>query len=330
MAELSKLQDIVVVDEAREPIDPVLPKKGFNLAAGFIFGILIGFIGIFIAEMKNKKLVSLDDIENDFHLPIFAIIPHYSKELGKNISNSLSYEGRLVTLMNDQEGFKETFRVLRTKLATVFENRNKIIMFTSCEENTGKTTVVANLGVSLAQNRKRVLLIDFDLRKGSLSRLFDINENSPGLISYLKGKVPQPYIYNKGVQTLDILPSGGITENSSDLLGSEQIEELFALVKSSSYDFILIDTPPVTRVVDTLVLGKSVHDAVLIIRPDHTFKDSVAWGLQEMEHENINIAGTVINAGDIQKSVFRYRYGYGYGYSYGNKESKESVYLETK
>jgi len=70
MAELSKLQDIVVVDEAREPVDPVLPRKGLNLAAGFIFGVLIGFIGIFVVEMKNKKLVSLDDIENDFKLPI--------------------------------------------------------------------------------------------------------------------------------------------------------------------------------------------------------------------------------------------------------------------
>jgi tyrosine-protein kinase Etk/Wzc len=321
MAELSKLQDIVVVDDAREPIDPVLPRKGFNLIAGFIFGILIGFTGIFLVEMKNRKLVSLDDIENDFKLPIFAIIPHYNKDLLKRIRKAPVYDSRLVTLMDDQEGLKETFRVLRTKISTVFENTDKTIMFTSCEENTGKTTVVANLAISLAQSRKKVLLIDFDLRKGTLSKLFDINPESPGLVGYLKRKIPQPYIYNKGLKTLDILPAGGISENSSDLLGPEQLDELFELINASSYDYVLVDTPPVTRVVDTLVLGKTIKDAVLIIRPDYTFKESVIWGIQEMEHEGINIAGTVVNAGDIEKSVFRYRYGYGYGYSYGKKEN---------
>jgi tyrosine-protein kinase Etk/Wzc len=327
MAELSKLQDIVVVDEAREPIEPVLPRKSFNLAAGMIFGVLIGFIGIFLVEMKNKKLVSLDDIENDFRLPIFAIIPNYNKDLSKRIDKATNYEDRLVTLMDDQEGFKETFRVLRTKLSTVFDNGKKVIMFTSCEENTGKTSIVANLGISLAQSRKRVLLIDFDLRKGALSKMFDIDQDSPGLISYLKRKIPQPYIYNKGLKTLDVLPAGGISENSSDLLGPEQLQDLLDLIDASAYDYVLVDTPPVTRVVDTLVLGKSIKDAVLIIRPDYTFKESVVWGLQEMEHENIKVAGTVVNAGDIEKSVFRYRYGYGYGYSYGKKEA-ESVYSE--
>jgi tyrosine-protein kinase Etk/Wzc len=326
MAELSKLQDIVIVDEAREPVEPVLPRKGFNLIAGLIFGSMLGFIAIFIAEIKNKKLVSLDDIENDFNLPIFSIIPNYNKDLSKRVNKSLTYEGRLVTLMDDQEGFKETFRVLRTKLSTVFENKRKVMMFTSCEEDTGKTTIVANLGISLAQARNKVLMIDFDLRKGSLSKLFDINSDSPGLINYLKRKIEQPYIYNKGVKTLDILPSGGISENSSDLLSSEQIKELFDLIYASSYDYILIDTPPVTRVVDTLVLGKTVKDAILIVRPDHTFKDSVVWGLQELEHENINVAGAVINAGDIEKSVFRYRYGYGYGYSYTSKDKIENIY----
>jgi tyrosine-protein kinase Etk/Wzc len=326
MAELSKLQDIVVVDEAREPIEPVLPRKNFNLAAGLIFGTLLGFITIFLVEVKNKKLVSLDDIENDFQLPIFAIVPRYNKELEKTISKGDNYESKLVTLIEGQEGYKETFRVLRTKLSTIFDDRKKkIMMFTSCEENTGKTTIVANLGISYAQGRNKVLLVDFDLRKGALSSLFDVKPNSPGLISFLKKKDEQPYIYNKGVKTLDILPAGGISENSSDMLSENNLRELFELINASDYDYVLIDTPPVTRVVDTLVLGKIVKDAVLIVRPDHTFKESVVWGLQEMEQEKINVIGTVINAGDIEKSVFRYRYGYGYGYTYGSKE-KENAY----
>lgn len=317
MAELSKLQDIVVVDEPTEPMEPVLPRKTFNLAGGLILGLFFGFLALFFVEFKNKKLVSLDDIENDFKLPIYAIIPNFNKELSKKIQSAKKMEDRFVTLMNEQDGYKESFRVLRTKLSSNFENKSKIILFTSSEENTGKTSIVSNLGISFALSRKKVLLVDCDLKKAALSTLFDITEDAPGLISYLKRKVPQPYIYNKLLNTLDILPAGGISENSGDLLGTDRMKNLFNMINTSQYDYILIDTPPVTRVVDTLVIGKVVKDVVLVIRPDHTFKDSVTWGIQEMEHENMKIHGTVINAGNIEKSSFKYRYGYGYGYGYG-------------
>jgi tyrosine-protein kinase Etk/Wzc len=320
MAELSKLQDIVVVDAAHEPTDPVAPRKAFNMIAGLVLGTLLGFVGIFVVEVRSKRKVQLDDVEDDFKYQIFAIIPNYSKEIVRKIANAVNYESKFVTLMDEQEGFKESFRVLRTKINTHFEYNKKVFMFTSCEENTGKTSIVANLAISIAHSNKKVLVVDCDLKKGTLSRLLEVPKDSPGIINYLSGDAGTPYIYNKIHDNLDILPAGGICEESSDLLTSEKMHKLHKLIKNSDYDYVIFDTPPVTRVVDALILGKLVKETILILRPEHTFKESVKWGIKEMEQSNINIIGTVINAGQIEKSSFRYRYGYGYGYGYGERK----------
>ena len=328
LAELSKLQDIIIVDAAHEPTEPSFPKKTFNLAASLLLGIIFGFVGIIAVELKNKKLLNLDDIEDEVQFPIYAIIPNYTKKLSRQIENSRSFENRFVTLMNNQDGFKESFRVLKNRLSDALQNTSKVVMFTSFEENTGKTTVVTNLAFSYAQANKKVLLIDCDLRKGSLSRIFDLHKESPGLISYLKGKTKFPYIYNKGLKSLFILPSGGIDDDSSDLLASDKMQELFNYLSSFDFDYIIIDTPPVTRVVDTLVLGRTVKDAVLVLRPEHTFKESVKWGLQELEQSHIRILGTVLNASEIENSIFKNRYGYGYGYRYGYTDGKPKLLKE--
>lgn len=316
MAELSKLQDIVIVDPANAPLSPISPRKNLNLFAGFLFGLFAGILSIFIVELKNKKLVSLNDIEKDFQLPIYAIIPKYPRNIQNQIKSASDSSERFVTLMENQDGFKETYRVLKTKLSLKLNHKQKIFMVTSCEENTGKTSVVANLGLSLAQSKKNVLLIDCDLKKGTLSRIFNIPKDSPGLLTFLSQRVTSPNIYNKVLRTLDILPSGGTGDDSSDLIGSDRMEELLKILETSAYDYIILDTPPVTRVVDTLVLGRIVKDAVMILRPEHSFKDSVAWGVQEMNQAGIVISGIVVNAGEIEESSFKYRYGYGYGYNY--------------
>jgi tyrosine-protein kinase Etk/Wzc len=317
MAELSKLQDIIVVDAAHEPMKPVSPRKTFNLMVGFLLSMVLGTIAVFFVELRSKRHISLDDVENDFPFTIFAIIPEYSKDLSDRIKSAEHFDQRFVTLMSEQDGFKESYRVLRAKIASEMENERKIMMFTSFEESTGKTTTIANLGISLALAKKKVLLVDCDLKKGSLSRLFDVPQDSPGVISYINKKVSSPYIYNKAVKTLDLLPSGGYSEHSSDFISSERMKALVELLYNSAYDYILFDTPPVTRVVDALVLGKMVKDAVLVVRPGYTFKESAVWGIQEMNQAKINIRGMVINAGQIERSTFKHRYGYGYGYKYG-------------
>ncbi|MGE5499835.1 MAG: GumC family protein, partial [Syntrophothermus sp.] len=325
IAEVSKLQDITVLDAAHEPDKPIHPQKALNLGLGLMAGIFIGFIGMTVQEVKSRRLIDADHVENEYDIPIFAIIPNYSKEVQKRIESSTHYHERFVTLMSDQEGFRESYRVLQTKLEARFPEK-KIIMFTSCEEDTGKTSIVSNFAISLAQANKKVLMIDCDLKKASLTKAFNLKVDSPGLVNFLSDGQPTFNTYQiplgaepDSVHNLKMLTAGGITEASSSLLGSYKMEQLIDMISSSPFEYILIDTPPITRVVDVLVLGKVVKDAVLILRPGKSFKDSVSWGMMEMKDAGINISGILINACDISRSSFRYRYGYGYGYAYGDK-----------
>lgn len=326
MQELSKLQDIAIVDPAHEPIKPISPRKLINLLISVFLGMLIGVVGIFLFELKDNKLVNLDELEEDYNLPIFAIIPIYSKEILKNMNNSKNGRQKFVTLMNEKEGFRETYRLLKTKLFFQMESKEKIFMITSCEENTGKTSVVSNLAISIAQENKKVLVIDCDLRKADLSKMFDIPKDAPGLIDFIEKDV-SPTIYTKVLKNIDILPAGGKREDSSHLLNSDRMKLLFESIDTSFYDLIIIDTPPVTRVVDTLILGQLIRNAILIVRPGYSFKDAVIGGIQEMLNADIKIRGIVANAAKIQESYYyRYRYGYGYGYD----QEEETKYKPSK
>jgi capsular exopolysaccharide synthesis family protein len=320
MAELSKLQDIIIVDPAKEPVRPVSPRKMFNMFVACVLGSLIGLAGIFLIELKKSRLVNLDAIEEEFQIPIFALIPSFPKKIQTRIKNAADNKNKFVVMMDDQDGFRESYRLLKTKLQIHMGGREKIFMITSCEENTGKTSVVSNLAISFAQENKRILLIDCDLRKARLSSLFGISNSEPGLIDFLEKDVDIS-IYTKVLKKIDIIPAGGLREESSHLINSERMNELFRRIDMSQYDYIFIDTPPVTRIVDTLILGKHIKDAILVIRPNLSYNESVWGGILDLIQAKIKIRGIVVNGAEIKESYYyRYRYGYGYGYSSANSK----------
>jgi capsular exopolysaccharide synthesis family protein len=196
-------------------------------------------------------------------------------------------------------------------------------MFTSFEEQSGKTSVLANLALLLVQSNKNVLMVDCDLKRGSLTNMFNVSKKNSGLLNALSENKKLPSIYNllhdKNKETdksLHIIPPGGIKDNSSDLLETEMFPELLERIKNLPYDYILIDTPPVTRVIDGLITAKYVKNSLLIVRPDYTLKDGFKWGLEELKQTNTTIHGIVVNACDIENSSFKYSYRYGYSYSY--------------
>jgi len=325
LAEFSKLQDLIIIDPARTPFEPVSPRKALNFVLGIFLGLAIGFTAIFIQEFLNKKISSVDDFEKQYPYPILAVLPKFDQELKNKIESADDLENRLVVLMEDQLAFRESFRVLRTKLLQLLNENGdkKTLMFTSCEENTGKTTVAANYAMTLARTGKKVLVIDCDLRKSSMAKYLKISEDSPGLLQLLTNKLDTPVIYRPFVaeksttQIINFIPAGGCVENSSELLDSQKMGVLLRMLHSQ-YDYILLDTAPVTRIVDTLVLGRYVKNVIIIVRPDFTFKDSLSAGIEEMRQADMNVLGTVINASDIRKMSDKYKYGYGYGYGYGH------------
>jgi len=322
VAELSMLQDIIVVDQPQEPQKPIRPRKLLNMMIALFLGGFIGIVSIFLIELRNTRLIDLDHLEDEFKIPIFALIPNFDKDIAKRISNAADSKDRFVTLMGDNLGIRESYRLLKIKLFYHLDGSEKIFLVTSCEENTGKTSIVANLAITIAQENKKVLIIDCDLRKAELSKMFDVPPSAPGLIDFITRGGP-PAIYTRIMKKIDIIPAGGVREDSSSLLSSNRMESLFKAIDTSVYDYIIIDTPPVTRVVDTLVLGQFVKNAILVVRPNTSMKEAVIGGIQEMNQAKIKICGVVANAAEIQKSYYyRYRYGYGYGYSDGENEIK--------
>ncbi|MEO8233738.1 MAG: polysaccharide biosynthesis tyrosine autokinase [Ignavibacteriota bacterium] len=335
VAELSKMQDITIVDEAKVPEDPSWPKKSLIVLVSLILGGFIGIIIIFSVELYRTRFVNLDELETEFQVPILSIIPRYSKEILKQLKNS-RHEYKLATLISNDPGLIETYRLFRTKLFQKLNLENKIIMITSCEENTGKTSVAANLAVSLSQEGKKVLLIDCDLRKADLSKMFGLTTKDTGLIDYLTKDI-NPKIYSRASKLIDILPAGGLTEDSGTILNSPKMKLLFSYLSHTNYDLIIFDSPPVTRVVDPLVLAQFIKDVIIVVRPDISLIETVRWGMQELKQSNVNIKGIVANAAAIENSYYyRYRYGYGYGYGSGKennkngKSKKEIINLDKK
>lgn|GEM_PF-727133 len=323
VAELSSPQDISIVDEAKIPPFPSWPKKSFIVLISLILGSFLGILLIFIIELRRTKYVNLDELEEEFRIPILSLIPKLSKDIVKVVENNPEHKVALLSVQDD--GLKETYRVLKTKLFQNLEPETKLLMVTSCEEDSGKTTVVANLAASLAQEGKKVLLIDCDLRKGDLSEIFGLNKQTKGLLDYLINDAP-PKIYTRASKNIDIIPAGGLSSDSGTLLDSTRMRLLFKSLDTTQYDLILIDTPPVTRVVDPLVISHSIRNSIVVVRPEHSLLETVRWGISELLNAKINIKGLVINAADIQKSYYykhRYGYGYGYGSKNGNGKSKQ-------
>ncbi len=318
VSEFSKLQDIVIIDPAPLPLKPFFPRRKLNLLISLIAGSLVGITIIFIREFFEKRIISIDEVENNFNLPILTVLPVYNNMTLRKLNQSKKLDDHLVTMMNDQNLTKELFNTLSAKLVTLLGNGHKCIMITSCEEGTGKTTIVSNLAVSLARIRKSVLIIDCDLRKSKIRKVFNLPKKFPGIVDFLTNDSEVPKTYKPFQKTnhelnLHILSAGEIVKNSNELLQSVKLKNLLKLM-TKKFQYVIVDSPPVTKVVDASILGHYIKNTLLVIRLNHTFKDSIPFAMAEISQFDMNLLGFIVNAFDINTATGRYKYGYGYGY----------------
>ena len=203
----------------------------------------------------------------------------------------------------------ENYRVLRTNIQySSIDKKIKRILITSAEQGEGKSTTVGNLALTFAQDEKKVLVIDCDLRKPSLHKKFRIS-NNVGLSDIILDKSKLPKALVRKNEYLDILPAGKIPPNPSELLGSKALEDILNELEDI-YDVIILDTPPVHAVTDAQVLSTKVDRVLLIVRAERTKKDSVMAAKESLEKVNANILGTVLNCAE---SNSRNKYYYYYG-----------------
>lgn len=202
----------------------------------------------------------------------------------------------------------ESYRTLRTNIQySSFDKEYRVIVVTSSEPGEGKSTTSGNLALSISQDNKKVILIDCDLRKPSIHKKFKIS-NLVGLSDVMVGKEELNKVVHRYGKNLVVLTSGKIPPNPSEMLSSKTMSNLIESLKES-FDYIILDTPPVQAVTDSQILSTKADGTILVVRAEKTKKESVQNAVGLLKKVNANIIGTVLNGVDLKRNKYYYYYG---------------------
>lgn len=291
-----------------------------NIQNNYLIGLLIGFIipllVITIREILNDKIISKNDIEALTTIPFLGFI-------GKNYSGK-----ELIVNHKPKSSVSESFRAARSNIEFFLDKdspEGKSIVFTSSISGEGKTFCAKNLAVIYAMAGRKTILIGADLRKPKLYIDFD-KENHLGLSSYLtESLVLEKIIKKSEIENLDVITSGPIPPNPSELLVKSKMKFLLEELKGI-YDYIIFDTPPIGIVSDSLILMEMTDVNIYVVRQKYTKKEFLNYINEYHETKKIQNLCVLLNEAEAS-SIYGYSYGYGYGYGYG-KYSGDGYYEE--
>jgi capsular exopolysaccharide synthesis family protein len=304
ITQASNIPDNEVIDSARpEDGSPVYPKTSMNYMIALILGLIIPVVIILGKDFLNDTIKERADVEKITTLPIIGHIIHSDKD------------SKLVVMESPKSSIAESFRSVRTNLQYLLLGKEKqTILITSDMVQTGKTFCSINLATSFAMYGKKTLLVGFDLRKPRIHKDFDLT-NDEGISSYLINKSKlESCIQPSGIENLDVLVSGPIPPNPSELAASDRTGTMFTLLKEI-YDFIIIDTPPIGLVTDAFLLMKYTDANLILVRQNFTHKKVFSSIIRDMEQRKMPNLAILIN--DVKLTKYSYGFGYGYGYGYG-------------
>lgn len=300
--------NVRVVDEALVPGAPFRPSLRANLMGGSAAGLALGIGLALLLQFLDRSIKRADEVESLLGLPVLATVPDLSEEGRQSAyraygrSAAARVERRtdaataieLVPHARPRMAVSETYRALRTALLLSTTEQLDVITVTSATAGEGKTVTAANLAVVLAQLGKRVLLIDADLRKPRLHSVFQVS-NRTGLVSCLTaGLGLDQAAHPTDVNDLWVCPSGPIPPNPSELLSSQRMQELLAGARES-FDFVIVDTPPVLAVTDAILVGAMSCGVVLCLRAGRVLRDEARACRDRLDRADVKIFGAVLN-----------------------------------
>ena len=226
---------------------------------------------------------------------------------------------RMITHEDPTSPISEAYRSLRTSLMYTTKGKQGSIMVSSPGPGEGKTTTIINLAITYANLGKKTVLIDGDLRKPVIHKVFDGNNNI-GLTHYLSGTKENldSIIHPSNISNLDVIYNGAIPPNPSELLGSELMENMVSQLKEN-YDIVLFDAPPIMAVTDAVVLSKLVDQFILVVRFGSTDKDSINYVLSSLDNVETYLTGVVLNDLNQKNSYYSKNY-YSYHEYYQTSE----------
>jgi succinoglycan biosynthesis transport protein ExoP len=345
------------------PLPVNVPNIFLNMGIGAVIGCLLGLIIGFVRESFDTSLGTIEDVESFLSLPVLGVLPHAGDDImdqvpdgpahtrgwsgsaewlpawlgGGHRSKSVERAARgrspadLSLLYAPKSALAESYRSLRTNL--LFSSLNKplqVIQLTSVGIGEGKTSVIVNLAVSMAQAGKRVLVVDADLRRPAVHQVFGI-EKSPGLTELLLGTKTVQQVCRSlpdllmgrfqveqimgfsGIDRLNIVTSGFLPANPSECLNSVRLDEIMKEFRQQ-YDLILIDTPPILPVADSIILGRKADGTLLVYEVGDIPRVALRRAKLVLEQAQVKVLGIVLNNMRAEISMDQYHFDYHYPY----------------
>jgi tyrosine-protein kinase Etk/Wzc len=328
IAESVELGDISIVEYACASLKPVKPNLFKNLMMGVVLGILVSIGLLFILQYLNRAIRTNYDVEKHLNLPIMGFIPRISLEKKKKRrgkrkeEEGVEIKEQLVSHFDPKSIVAESYKTMRINMQFAnVDQENKTILITSPSPRDGKTTSAANLSITMAQLGEKTLVVEADLRKPVLHKVFDVPAE-PGLTNFLAHhEMPAKEIVRPTfIENLYLICAGKTPPNPSILLNSKRLDKLMEELKKD-FTNILFDTPPAVMVADAVILASKVDALLMVISVGKTIKHLSSQARKVLGNVNPNILGVIFNNIDT-KGQYYYRYHYDYYYHYySEKES---------
>ena len=344
VASALRASNIRVVDPAEAPEIPYKPNVPRYIVMGLLLGICVGVSLVVLRERADRTLHDPGDIAYYLHLPELGVVPTANIELtsrGFKTSRFPQARGTAVLDLNGQPGMEEvlddrvelithvrkksliseSFRTTLTSILFSGHNgeRPRVLVLTSASPKEGKTTVVCNLAIALAEINHRVLVIDADLRRPRMHNVFGVKNDNNGLSELLLKQEPldeavlSAAVRPTHIPNLFVMPAGRSRFNAASLLHSERLPELLRALRQR-FDTVMIDTPPMVNIPDARVLARFADGVILILRSAHTTRDAALLAKQRFLDDGIPVMGTILNNWNPDTPGYGYYRNYYEGY----------------
>jgi len=296
------INTISVIEAAALPVSPIGPNKAATILLAAVIGFILAAGAAFLLEYLDDSLKNPDDVEKNLGLTTLGAIP---------VMAETATQGELAVVASSHSIASEAFRVLRTNLRFAGVDRPlKTVLITSPSPSEGKSLTAANLGAALAQAGERVILVDTDLHRPRLHRLFGLRNNR-GVTSALLEEHPDldGLLQETTVPGLQVLTSGPLPPNASELLGSARMRELLAALGSQA-DILLLDSPPATALADAAVLATQTDGVLLILDSGVTRCEAARRAMEALRRVNARVVGAILNRLPTSGGGYYYYYYY--------------------
>lgn len=310
IVQAANLSDIKFIDPAKDVGGGLLgPKTGVNYVLAFFMGLIVPLVIVFFIFFISNSIQNIEDIVSQTQLPLIGIV---------GVKHS---ETNLSVFERPKSALSESFRAIRSSLQFLYKKQNiegtKTLMLTSSVSGEGKTFCSLNIATVFALSEKKTIIVGLDLRKPRIFDDFNI-QNDLGAVNYLIGQNKlDEVIQHTHIPYLDVITSGPIPPNPSELILGDSMREMIEELKQK-YDYIILDTPPVGLVSDALELVQFCDVTLYIVRQNFTKKEMLTLLNNRFKRGELNNISIIFNGYENKaKYGVGYGYGYGYGYSYG-------------